>query len=220
METMGRDSGEPRLSPTSDRASAGRGGGAAAYRSSDKPVFVTENGRRRRALRLVAFGLAAITGTWAIALLAGALGSGRLPVLPLPPIGALRDGSGAQTKTSLSKRDAAGSRAQTRGASRGPAGRATERAGSPDREVPSRGSDEKPKRPGTGREPSPPPPSGAGTTPSTSTPTAAPTSTAPGRVPSQTPSGNPVPAGTTDLGAARGWAPDPPGAGTHAASGR
>jgi hypothetical protein len=51
------------------------------------PVFVSADGRRDRALRLVVRVLAGLTALWLAALVAGAIGLGRLPGLPLPQVG-------------------------------------------------------------------------------------------------------------------------------------
>jgi hypothetical protein len=61
--------------------------------SVEKPIFVDERGRRARALRLAMLAGAVCASVWLVALFAGALGFGRLPALPLPPLGALDDGS-------------------------------------------------------------------------------------------------------------------------------
>jgi hypothetical protein len=51
------------------------------------PVFVSADGRRDRALRLVVRVVAGLTALWLAALVAGAIGLGRLPGLPLPQVG-------------------------------------------------------------------------------------------------------------------------------------
>lgn len=48
------------------------------------PVFVSADGRRRRVLRLAGRVVAGLTALWLVALLAGALGLGRLPGISLP----------------------------------------------------------------------------------------------------------------------------------------
>src|SRR5829696_1981107 len=50
------------------------------------PVFVSTRKRRGRMFRLVGYGLAGVTALWLVALLAGAVGFGRLPAVPLPQI--------------------------------------------------------------------------------------------------------------------------------------
>ncbi len=52
------------------------------------PVFVSTDGRRRRMLRLAGRVVAGLTAPWLIALLAGALGLGRLPGVSLPEVAA------------------------------------------------------------------------------------------------------------------------------------
>jgi len=50
-------------------------------------VFVSASGNRERALRLGARAVVALVILWLVALLAGALGLGRLPGVPLPDVG-------------------------------------------------------------------------------------------------------------------------------------
>jgi len=53
------------------------------------PIFVSADGARARRIRLAGFGLGALAFVWLAALAAGLLGVGRLPGLPLPPLGGL-----------------------------------------------------------------------------------------------------------------------------------
>lgn len=48
----------------------------------EQPVFSSHNGRRARAVRVVGRGVAVLTGIWLVALVAGAMGFGSLPILP------------------------------------------------------------------------------------------------------------------------------------------
>ena len=54
-----------------------------------RPVFASADGRRARALGLVGRAVGALGALWLVALLAGALGLGRLPGVPLPEVGRL-----------------------------------------------------------------------------------------------------------------------------------
>jgi hypothetical protein len=58
-------------------------------RPGEKPIFVSESGRRRRALRWVGVAFAVLTAGWLVALVAGAVGLGSLPAIPLPHVGAI-----------------------------------------------------------------------------------------------------------------------------------
>jgi hypothetical protein len=51
------------------------------------PVFVSADGRRQRMLRVLGRVAAGLTVLWLVALLAGAIGLGRLPGVPLPEAG-------------------------------------------------------------------------------------------------------------------------------------
>src|SRR4051794_5985773 len=51
------------------------------------PVFASTSGRRARVVRWGALAVAALTGIWIVALLAGALGMGHLPGVSLPDVG-------------------------------------------------------------------------------------------------------------------------------------
>ncbi|MCW3064811.1 MAG: hypothetical protein JWN32_1983, partial [Solirubrobacterales bacterium] len=61
----------------------------AAAGAQERSVFVSPDGRRARLLRALGRIAALITAAWLVALVAGALGFGRMPGLPLPAIGAL-----------------------------------------------------------------------------------------------------------------------------------
>jgi hypothetical protein len=169
---------------------------------SERPVFFAEDGRRAQVLRVVVRSAAAVTGVWLIALLAGAFGFGRLPAVPLPPIGALdkqgptardratsengdgEDAVASPTPGSDITRTGLGGTAvdlQVPRARRNPAGRRTPATGSPgSRLVPRRGQAPSIVAPVTG---------------SPSTPA---TTGSRGHSRSLTPSGRAVPAGTTD----------------------
>lgn len=60
---------------------------SAATERPGEPVFVSASGNRERALRLGARAVVALVILWLVALLAGALGLGRLPGVPLPDVG-------------------------------------------------------------------------------------------------------------------------------------
>jgi hypothetical protein len=184
----------------------------------EKPVFVSDDGRRRRALRVGAGGAVAVGGVWLIALIAGAFGLGRLSGVPLPPVGALSEPNGGVSQEGISKALGDGGRHGSDAARRidhppladVPAGPA--RGGKP-----------------TGAPGYVPPPEpvqvSPGSTPSSVTSpsaTAAPTTATPtrtGHAPSQTPSGNTVPAPTKDPGAGREPPLEPPGLSTRPKSG-
>src|SRR3954453_1112835 len=51
-------------------------------RPGEQPVFAATDGRRARRLRIVALVAAALVALWLIALVAGTLGFGRLPIVP------------------------------------------------------------------------------------------------------------------------------------------
>lgn len=59
----------------------------AATERPGEPVFVSTTGNRERALRLGARVVVALVLLWLVALLAGAVGLGRLPGVPLPDVG-------------------------------------------------------------------------------------------------------------------------------------
>lgn len=61
------------------------------------PVFVSESGRRARALRLAAKVAGGLTALWVVALLAGVLGLGRFPGLPLPSVAGSRHADTTET---------------------------------------------------------------------------------------------------------------------------
>jgi hypothetical protein len=187
----------------------------------EKPVFVSDDGRRRRALRLAASGAVAVGAVWLVALIAGAFGLGRLSGVPLPPIGALSEPSGGVAQEGISKAHrAAGRRASD--AAKGidhpslayaPAGPA--RGGKPTGEpgfVPPR----EPVQVLPGSTPSSvrsPSATAAPTAPTTATPRRN------GHAPSETPSGNTVPAATKDAGPAQQSPLEPPGLSTRPKSG-
>jgi hypothetical protein len=64
---------------------------APASRASGRPVFVSDRNRRAVALRALGCVVGAVTVLWLAALIAGALGVGRLPAVPFPAVGALDD---------------------------------------------------------------------------------------------------------------------------------
>jgi hypothetical protein len=66
----------------------------AAPGPEERSVFVSPDGRRARLLRALGRIAALITAAWLVALVAGALGFGRMPGLPLPAIGALAKPTG------------------------------------------------------------------------------------------------------------------------------
>jgi hypothetical protein len=189
----------------------------------EKPVFVAEDGRRQATLRFGALVVAALMGAWLIALIAGALGFGRLPVLPLPSVGALHDRGGAQAQAGPRKSDQAepAADADSAAASSTPTSR-KEHSAPVGQKTPSRGSGGTGKAaPGQSR---PSPVHGPGVTVPVASPspttTSTTSSTTPSRAPSQTPSGNPVPSGTTGPGSASGRALYAPGFSTRPSSGR
>jgi translation initiation factor IF-2 len=63
----------------------------AAAHARERAVFVAEDGRRARALRGVARVAAGLMLLWIVALVAGAMGAGRLPVVPFPAVGSPAD---------------------------------------------------------------------------------------------------------------------------------
>lgn len=65
-----------------DLASAGTG-------ADDRSVFVAATAWRAQALRGVGYATGTLTVLWLVALIAGAVGAGRLPAVPFPAIGAL-----------------------------------------------------------------------------------------------------------------------------------
>jgi hypothetical protein len=69
----------------------------------EKHVFVAETPHRQRALRWLLRATVALTGAWLIALLVGGLGYGRMPLVPLPPVGKLQHGDGAPAAGPSSK---------------------------------------------------------------------------------------------------------------------
>jgi hypothetical protein len=63
----------------------------AAAHPREHSVFVATDGRRARVLRGVARVAAGLMLLWIVTLFAGAVGAGRLPVVPLPAVGSLAD---------------------------------------------------------------------------------------------------------------------------------
>jgi hypothetical protein len=63
----------------------------AAAHPGERSVFVAKDGRRARALRGVARVAAGLMLLWIVALVAGAVGAGRLPVAPFPAVGSAAD---------------------------------------------------------------------------------------------------------------------------------
>lgn len=183
------------------------GSARAAVPHSEKPVFVAESGRRARVLRIAARSAAAVTGAWLIALALGAFGLGRLPAVPLPPIGALHEHAGGNPDAVSSK---ARSDEHEVGLSPASVSGASAQSAVPARPHGKRGQGPPSRTPGSFAVPQ----SGqaaAGTSPAASTvaPTST-TSTGSGHAPSQTRSGNVVPAGTTGAGSANRPFLDPP----------
>lgn len=72
-----------------DLASAGTG-------TDDRSVFVTAAPWRAQALRGIGYATGALTVLWLVALIAGAVGAGRLPAVPFPAIGHLGDAHARQ----------------------------------------------------------------------------------------------------------------------------
>src|SRR4051794_24256544 len=72
----------PPTAPQTPAADAGARRPAFAPRSGERPVFAATDGRRARRLRGVALVAAGLMALWLIALAAGILGFGRLPVVP------------------------------------------------------------------------------------------------------------------------------------------
>jgi hypothetical protein len=62
-----------------------------AAHARERSVFVAKDGRRARALRGVARVAAGLMLLWIVALVAGAVGAGRLPVVPFPAVGSPPD---------------------------------------------------------------------------------------------------------------------------------
>ena len=177
----------------------------------EQPVFVARDGRRAMILRLAVRSVAAVTAAWLIALVTGAFGLGRLPAVPLPPIGALDETAGpepghAGTRTERAAtiaRGAATARSQVVGPSTGfrqrhtaprPL-RARERSDARRRSPAS-------ANPGSGLAPEGGRSTGSASPETTSSP-ATMTPTSKNHALSYTPSGNAVPAGTTDPGSYR-----------------
>jgi hypothetical protein len=63
--------------------------------ASETQVFVAEDGRRAQLLRALGAVAAVLMAIWLVALIAGAFGLGRLPAVPLPHVGALREAPAA-----------------------------------------------------------------------------------------------------------------------------
>jgi hypothetical protein len=73
------------------------------------PVFVSVDGRRGRVLRVVGRAAGGLTVLWVAALLAGALGLGRLPGMPFPDLGGISASGGEGTPPRAQGRGAANS---------------------------------------------------------------------------------------------------------------
>lgn len=95
----------------------------------ERPVFVSETGRRARVLGLAGRGLAVVTVVWLLALAIGALGFGRLPGIPFPPVGDLSADRNDKAGAPARPRPPAASPSPARGAAATP--RPAERGGSP-----------------------------------------------------------------------------------------
>jgi len=67
-----------------------------ASAAADRSVFVTAAPWRAQALRGIGFATGTLTLLWLVALIAGAVGAGRLPAVPFPAIGHLGDAPAAQ----------------------------------------------------------------------------------------------------------------------------
>jgi hypothetical protein len=180
---------------------------------AERQIFVADHGRRVMLIRFSARGAAAVAGLWLIALLAGAFGFGRLPAVPLPPLGTIREHSSPST-------DGGPARGRPHGAARVVS---EARSSGPDAvSAPTRDDDRsrrrigaaprRERRPPASAAPSPAPPAqGSGS----ATPSSAAKTTKPRdheRAPAYTPSGNEVAAGTTAPGttdlmpsSATGW---------------
>jgi len=74
--------------PTGERR---RYAGFTAAELQTGSVFVTTGGVRARALRWSGYLIGTLTVLWLVALIAGAVGAGRLPAVPFPAIGALHE---------------------------------------------------------------------------------------------------------------------------------
>jgi hypothetical protein len=183
----------------------------ASAAASERPIFLAEHGRRSMLMRLVARAAAAAAALWLIALLAGAFGFERLPAVPFPPIGALQEQAPATPKRAPAKGDA-----EKTGATRASASSDQLEDRSPDART-ARPRARSPRDPRGRRHPSravpgsqavPTQPSGKPPAQSASPATV----TKPRGKPTSTPSGNPVPVGSTSPGStdqmppnASGW---------------
>lgn len=163
-------------------------------RPRSTPVFTSPNGRRDRAVRVGACVLGALTLIWLAALVAGALGMGRLPGVPLPDVGRIGSKDADPGAAPRQARSGTGSHKgpEAEQSSQGPLART---AGKSRR--PGRGATAGPRHQATGREQSGPPnpvrshtPTvqlGVRTPASSSAPQPAPVATAPGTPTAVTP---------------------------------
>jgi hypothetical protein len=185
---------------------------AVADPPSEKLVFVAAGPGRQRAVRLAGLAAVAVTGAWLVALIGGTLGLGRVPLVPLPAIGAMQKPSddGASKGQDGAKRIVGRAPSVPVAGPGGPEGA-------------QRGSREQATRRPSGKAGASPQSitNGASTsTPSATSPPPAARPTGREHAPSQTPSGNIVPTGTTGPAAAPGQALDPPGTRTRSLGGR
>jgi hypothetical protein len=83
----------PEIAPPGGAAAGGRREAAFAQATGPpaRPVFVSAGSFRARALRCAGYATAALTLLWLAALIAGAIGVGRLPAVPFPAVGALSE---------------------------------------------------------------------------------------------------------------------------------
>jgi hypothetical protein len=77
---------------------------AAPAVAGERPVFVARGPYRTRLVLAAGVALAALASLWLLALLAGALGLGRLPVVPLPHVGRLGDAHSTPARKSTAPR--------------------------------------------------------------------------------------------------------------------
>jgi hypothetical protein len=77
---------------------------AALAVADERSVFVARSPYRTRLVLAAGVALAALASLWLLALLAGALGLGRLPVVPLPHVGRLGDANSTPPRRSTAPR--------------------------------------------------------------------------------------------------------------------
>src|SRR5690242_10355389 len=80
----------------------------ASSEGQDRSVFVAAGMARARALRWFGFLTGALLVLWLVALIAGAVGVGRLPAVPFPAIGALREAPAADASRHAAPQPARG----------------------------------------------------------------------------------------------------------------